>query len=194
MPSDRTWPLPTVPWVMRMTWSELLFAHWSLEPSAVARWLPRGLELDVRDGRAWVGVVPFLMSDVAPRCLPAVPKLSRFLELNLRTYVTVDGKPGVWFFSLDAENPLAVRVGAGHVQLALHGCADGLEERGFGQHKLPQRAHASRRTARRIRCRLQRDDGELSRATRYARTLVNGSILFVQLQQSWPTVSWRNRS
>ncbi len=110
MPSDRTWPLPTIPWVMRMTWSELLFAHWSLEPSAVARWLPRGLELDVRDGRAWVGVVPFLMSDVAPRCLPAVPKLSRFLELNLRTYVTVDGKPGVWFFSLDAENPLAVRV------------------------------------------------------------------------------------
>ncbi len=83
---------------MRMTWSELLFAHWSLEPSAVARWLPRGLELDVRDGRAWVGVVPFLMSDVAPRCLPAVPKLSRFLELNLRTYVTVDGKLGCGSF------------------------------------------------------------------------------------------------
>ncbi len=78
MPSDRTWPLPTVPWVMRMTWSELLFAHWSLEPSAVARWLPRGLELDVRDGRAWVGVVPFLMSDVAPRCLPAVRSSAGF--------------------------------------------------------------------------------------------------------------------
>lgn len=95
---------------MRMTWSELLFAHWSFEPEIVARHLPDGLSLDVRDGRAWVGVVPFLMSDVAPRCCPALPYLSRFLELNVRTYVVVDGKPGVWFFSLDAANKIAVRV------------------------------------------------------------------------------------
>lgn len=108
--TDRTWDLPKQPWIMRMTWSELLFAHWAIEPSIVAALLPKGLELDTRDGRAWVGVVPFLMSDVAPRCCPAIPKLSRFLELNVRTYVTRAGKPGVWFFSLDAENPIAVRV------------------------------------------------------------------------------------
>ncbi len=72
--------------------------------------LPDGLELDTRDGQAWIGVVPFLMSDVAPRCCPAVPGLSRFLELNVRTYVIKDGKPGVWFFSLDAANRIAVRV------------------------------------------------------------------------------------
>ncbi len=108
-PTDRTWPLPKHPWVMRMTWSELLFAHWPVEPDAVARLLPNGLKLDTRDGKAWVGVVPFLMSDVAPRCFPPIPKLSRFLELNVRTYVTYDGRPGVWFFSLDAESPIAVR-------------------------------------------------------------------------------------
>lgn len=95
---------------MRMTWSELLFAHWPLEPAVVAQHLPAGLELDTRAGQAWVGVVPFLMSDVAPRCCPSVPKLSRFLELNLRTYVRYQDKPGVWFFSLEAENRLAVRM------------------------------------------------------------------------------------
>ncbi len=95
---------------MRMTWSELLFAHWPIDPQRVARLLPTGVNLDVREGKAWVGVVPFLMSNVTPRLCPPIPGLSRFLELNVRTYVTVDGKPGVWFFSLDAESRIAVRV------------------------------------------------------------------------------------
>lgn len=93
-----------------MRWSELLFAHWRTEPETVAKLLPAGVRLDTRDGEAWVGVVPFLMSGVAPRLCPMMPGLSRFLELNLRTYVTVDGKPGVWFFSLDAESRVAVRL------------------------------------------------------------------------------------
>jgi uncharacterized protein YqjF (DUF2071 family) len=108
--NDRTWPVPKYPWVMRMTWSELLFAHWQVDPNLISPLLPPQLTLDTRDGSAWVGVVPFLMSNIAPRCCPPVPKLSRFLELNVRTYVSHDGKPGVWFFSLDAENPIAVRI------------------------------------------------------------------------------------
>lgn len=107
---DRPWEAPRHPWVMRMTWSKLLFAHWPVAASTVARLLPPGITLDTREGTAWVGVVPFVMSQVAPRCLPSIPGLSRFLELNVRTYVVCDGKPGVWFFSLDAENPVAVRV------------------------------------------------------------------------------------
>lgn len=95
---------------MKMTWSDLLFAHWAMEPEMVAKRLPTGVALDTRDGRAWVGVVPFLMSNTSPRLCPRIPGLSRFLELNVRTYVTVDGKPGVWFFSLDAESRVAVRV------------------------------------------------------------------------------------
>ncbi|OYP36471.1 YqjF family protein [Rhodopirellula sp. MGV] len=93
-----------------MRWSELCFAHWPAEPSTVAKWLPPGVELDTYEGSAWVGVVPFLMSDVAPRCCPAVPGISRFPELNVRTYVSVGGKPGVWFFSLDAASRFAVRL------------------------------------------------------------------------------------
>lgn len=92
-----------------MTWSELLFAHWPVDPNILAPLLPVGLTLDTHEGSAWIGVVPFLMSDVAPRCCPSIPKLSRFLELNVRTYVIYDGKPGVWFFSLDAASRIAVR-------------------------------------------------------------------------------------
>jgi hypothetical protein len=108
--SDRTWPLPKQPWVMRMTWSELLFVHWPVDPPSVASLLPTGVTLDTRDGKAWVGVVPFLMSNVVPRFCPPIPGQSRFLELNVRTYVSVGGKPGVWFFSLDAASRVAVRV------------------------------------------------------------------------------------
>ncbi len=107
--SDRTWALPKSPWIMRMIWSELLFAHWPVDASKLSQLIPSGLTLDTRDGTAWIGVVPFVMSDVAPRACPAVPKFSRFLELNVRTYVIRDGKPGVWFFSLDAACRLAVR-------------------------------------------------------------------------------------
>lgn len=108
--TDRTWDLPKSPWIMRMTWSDLLFAHWPVEPELLRSRLPSGVELDTREGLAWIGVVPFLMSGVAPRCVPAIPGVSRFLELNVRTYVIQDGKPGVWFFSLDAASRLAVRV------------------------------------------------------------------------------------
>ena len=92
-----------------MTWSELLFAHWPVDPQRLAPLLPSGLTLDTRDGAAWIGVVPFQMSNIAARCLPPLQGLSQFLELNVRTYVTYDNKPGVWFFSLDAANRLAVR-------------------------------------------------------------------------------------
>lgn len=108
--TDRTWPLPSSPWAMRMTWSELLFAHWPVDPQLISARLPKGLSVDTHDGVAWLGVVPFVMSDTAPRGVPAIPSVSRFLELNVRTYVTCGGKPGVWFFSLDANSRIAVRV------------------------------------------------------------------------------------
>ncbi len=93
---------------MRMTWSELLFAHWPFDPALVAAKLPPGLQLDTFDGRAWVGVVPFQMSGVRLSGMPSLGWGERFPELNLRTYATLNGKPGVWFFSLDAASPLAV--------------------------------------------------------------------------------------
>jgi uncharacterized protein YqjF (DUF2071 family) len=93
-----------------MTWHDLLFMHWPVPASALRPLIPRGLELDTFSGCAWLGVVPFNMRGVRPRGLPSVPPLSHFPELNVRTYVTAKGVPGVWFFSLDAANPVAVRL------------------------------------------------------------------------------------
>ena len=95
---------------MRMSWHDLLFMHYRVPAATLSPQLPPGLTLDTFDGSAWIGVVPFRMSDVAPRCVPAMPWLSAFPELNVRTYVTLERKPGVWFFSLDATQPIAVRV------------------------------------------------------------------------------------
>jgi len=100
---------PAGPPVMYQRWRGLLFAHWPLEPEAVARTLPPGLRVDTFEGRAWVGIVPFWMAGVRPRGCPPVPGISNFLELNLRTYVVDEaGVPGVWFYSLDASGWLAV--------------------------------------------------------------------------------------
>jgi hypothetical protein len=95
---------------MQMRWRELLFAHWVVDASLVRRLIPAGLQLDLFEGRCYVGAVPFLMERVTPRLVPPLPGLHAFPELNLRTYVTLGGKPGVWFFSLDAGQKLAVRV------------------------------------------------------------------------------------
>jgi uncharacterized protein len=93
---------------MKQIWHDLLFAHWPV-PAAVMRPLvPEQLTLDTFDGQCWVGVVPFRMSGIRARGLPPLPGLSRFPELNVRTYVTYGGKPGVYFFSLDAANLAAV--------------------------------------------------------------------------------------
>jgi uncharacterized protein YqjF (DUF2071 family) len=96
---------------MYQRWSDLLFLHWRWDAEELRRRLPAGLHLDTHDGEAWLGVVPFFMGGVRPRYLPAVPWLSWFMELNVRTYVHDDrGVPGVWFFSLECNQPLAVRV------------------------------------------------------------------------------------
>ena len=107
--SHRPWLMPDRPWVMTQTWHDLLFAHWPVDAAALATLVPPAFELDRFDGQAWLGIVPFRMTNVAPRCVPAVPGLSAFPELNVRTYVTVGGKAGVYFFSLDAGSRLAVR-------------------------------------------------------------------------------------
>ena len=97
--------------VMRQRWSDLLFLHWPTVPSLIQSRLPDGLFVDTFGGQAWLGVVPFSMERVRPVMLPPVPLLSWFLELNVRTYVhDAEGRPGVWFFSLDCDQPLAVEL------------------------------------------------------------------------------------
>lgn len=108
--SHRPWPLPGGPCIMAQNWHDLLFAHWEVPVEKMRDLVPRQLEVDTFEGRAWIGIVPFTMTGVRLRGTPALPWLSAFPELNVRTYVTADGKPGVWFFSLDAARRAAVEV------------------------------------------------------------------------------------
>ena len=94
---------------MYQSWQELLFLHWDFPVTQIQATLPPGLHVDTFDGQAWLGVVPFWMRNIHPRWFPSVPGVSNFLEMNLRTYVHDDhGTCGVWFYSLDANQSLAV--------------------------------------------------------------------------------------
>ncbi len=94
---------------MHMRWESLLFAHWRIDLSALRPLVPSALEIDLFEGDAWIGVIPFTMNHIRGRFMPRIPKLHAFHELNVRTYVHCDGVPGVWFFSLDAASRVAVR-------------------------------------------------------------------------------------
>lgn len=96
-----------------MQWHDLLFMHYPVPGNLLRPYIPAGLSIDTFHSNAYVAVVPFVMRHVRPRRVPSMPWVSFFPEINLRTYVTAldnDRKPGVWFFSLDAHNPLAVRL------------------------------------------------------------------------------------
>ncbi|WP_151085946.1 YqjF family protein [Hymenobacter baengnokdamensis] len=94
--------------LMHQDWGDLLFMHWPVPADVIQPHLPERLQVDTYDGHAWLGVVPFRMWNVRSRVTPPVPGVREFLELNVRTYVHLNGVPGVWFFSLDATNALAV--------------------------------------------------------------------------------------
>ena len=130
--AHRPWPMPPGPWLMTQTWHDLLFAHWPIDPvddAALRALVPASFEIDRFDGAAWLGIVPFAMTNVAPRLVPALPWVSAFPELNVRTYVTVRDKPGVFFFSLDAGNPLAVTAARGLLNLPYYSAAMTVDER-----------------------------------------------------------------
>lgn len=111
--SDRIGPTrrPAQRAVMRQAWQDLLFLHWPVDPNVVQATLPAGLTVDTYEGQAYIGLVPFTMRGVRPVWAPSVPGLSNFHECNVRTYVHAGGQnPGVWFYSLDAANPIAVQL------------------------------------------------------------------------------------
>lgn len=103
-PSEhRPWPLPQGPWRWRQKWLDLGFIHHRVDPAILRPRLPPALEIDTFDGTGWVSLVPFTMAELGFRSWPSLPTMGIFPELNVRTYVKAGGKPGVWFFSLDAD-------------------------------------------------------------------------------------------
>ena len=117
---------------MTQTWHDLLFAHWPVDATDLQAHVPSGFEVDLFEGQAWVGIVPFHMTNVAPRGIPALPWVSAFPELNVRTYVRLNGRPGVYFFSLDAANPVAVGIARTLVHLPYFTAAMTVEQDSAG--------------------------------------------------------------
>jgi uncharacterized protein YqjF (DUF2071 family) len=126
---------------MTQRWHDLLFAHWPVPVAQVRPRVPGALSIDTYDGEAWVGVVPFRMTNVRPRFTPPLPWLSAFAELNVRTYVTRDGRPGVYFFSLDAANPLAVAAARIWAHLAYFTADMSVQRDGAWVHYASRRTH-----------------------------------------------------
>jgi uncharacterized protein YqjF (DUF2071 family) len=143
----RPWPMPGAPWVLTQTWHDLLFAHWPVDKVALAAKIPAGLELDLYDGEAWVGIVPFRMTNVSPRGVPSLPGVSAFAELNVRTYVRLGGKPGVYFFSLDAASALAVATARAMFHLPYYNASIEIEQQDGGIRYRSRRADADRSQA-----------------------------------------------
>jgi hypothetical protein len=132
---------------MKQTWNDLLFAHWPIPLAELRPLVPDQLTLDIFDGQCWIGVVPFWMSGIRARGAPQIPGLSRFPELNVRTYVTNGRKPGVYFFSLDITSRIAVWGARTFYHLPyFHAAMDTREERG-------RILYCSRRDARSLRSR-----------------------------------------
>jgi uncharacterized protein len=127
--AHRPWPMPTRPWVMFQSWRSLLFAHWPVPVEALRSLVPRQLEIETFDGSAWVGLTPFWLTGLRPRLGPAVPGLSSFPEMNLRTYVRVDDKPGIHFFTLEASSRLAVTFARLTYRLPYHHARMSIDER-----------------------------------------------------------------
>lgn len=106
--SHRPWNPPDSPWAMTQTWHDVAFLHYAVDPSVLRRLVPDVLTLDLYDGKAFLSILPFWMNHVRPAGVPPMPWFSKFSELNLRTYVTFGGKPGVLYFSRDSSGLSAV--------------------------------------------------------------------------------------
>lgn len=107
--AHRPWPIPEDrPWIMTQDWHDLLFAHWPIAAEQMRALVPGELTLDLYRGQAYVAVTPFRIRELRPGGVSLLPVASSFLELNVRTYVSFEGRPGVFFFSLDAASLAAI--------------------------------------------------------------------------------------
>lgn len=128
--AHRPWPLPSGPWVMYQRWEHLLFAHWPIDIAELRGHVPPPLDIDLHEGRAWLGITPFHMSGLRGRGLPRLPGASSFPELNVRTYVRLGDRPGVFFFSLDAGSRIAVAAARAVYALPYHHARMSIEAKG----------------------------------------------------------------
>lgn len=113
---------PDLPVLLHQNWHHLLFLHWEIPAMELQALLPPRLTVDTFEGKAYIGLIPFTMTGVRPILVPPLPWISSFHEINVRTYVHLDGRdPGVWFFSLDASSSIAVAAARATYRLRYYG-------------------------------------------------------------------------
>jgi uncharacterized protein len=108
--SHRTWPLPSKKWSYYQEWNNALFLHWKVSIDLLEPFIPKDLMLDTFENEAWISVVAFTMEKIRPKNLPAFPPISNFHEINIRTYVIHNGKPGVYFLNIEAQKLLSAKL------------------------------------------------------------------------------------
>lgn len=128
--THRPWPLPSKKWIMRQTWSNLLFLHWPIPPETLRPHIPSSLQIDTFDRSAWLGVVVFVMEGIYPRGLSSVSLTPKFSEVNVRTYVQCDGKPGVYFMSLDVDDWASYTIAKRWYRLSYHPAQISIQKEG----------------------------------------------------------------
>jgi uncharacterized protein YqjF (DUF2071 family) len=133
---------------MTQRWNDLLFAHWPVHASSIAPLLPEGLVPDEFQGSAWLGVVPFWLDRIKVRGLPSIPGMRRFPDLNVRTYVRDEytATPGMYFFSLDATNLMAVALAHTFFHLPYHWVEMRLDQQSEREFSFYSRRRFSRRS------------------------------------------------
>jgi uncharacterized protein YqjF (DUF2071 family) len=138
----RPTPVPEDPWVMAQEWEHVLFLHWRVDPDRIRVLLPAGLDVQTMDGSAWISLVPLHMADIHLRYLPPVVHFNHFAELNLRTYVTHDGQPGVRFIRILAANRPSSWIGRNLFHTPYQNAAAALHAEGAGFHFTCRRGRA----------------------------------------------------
>ena len=179
--------MPRAPWLMTQSWHDLLFAHWRVDVSEMRRAVPAAFDLDLFDDEAWLGVVPFYMTNVGLRAAPALPWLSAFPELNVRTYVRVADRPGVYFFSLDAARWLAVAAARTLLNLPYY-TADMTSSAG----RLPCTTKCTPNATRAVQGHVRTCGRALRRARRFDRVFPHGAILPVSSRPPGPSLPPRD--
>ncbi|MBU8880406.1 DUF2071 domain-containing protein [Bacillus sp. FJAT-29790] len=132
--AHRPWPVPSNKWVMRQTWSNLLFLHWPISSESLRPYIPPSIQIDIFGEYAWLGVILFVTEGVYPRGLSSVSLACKFPEINLRTYVIYNGKPGIYFLSLDSRNWASTMIGKSWFHLPYYYAQISFQQKGQAFH------------------------------------------------------------
>lgn len=118
--AHRSYPIPSRNWIMRQTWNNLLFLHWPISPKQLQPFIPSPLQIDIFNQYAWIGIIVFCMGGIYPRGFSLKSLTPKFKEINVRTYVLLNGKPGVYFLSLDVPDWASLTIAKRWYHLPYH--------------------------------------------------------------------------